>query len=315
MEPLVSVIVPAYNCGRYLAEALTSALGQGYTNQEIIVVDDGSTDDTLDVARRFGGRVRVVSQENRGPAAARNRGAREARGEFLAFLDGDDIWLPGKTCAQVAILASRRDVNIVYGGIAYWTGREDGTFPDPLELAGTGEWSEIDTAASGDLYTKLLLDSVVCIISTMVRRTVFEELQGFDENLVTGEDYDFWLRVSRSHHFTKLRRTTALYRLHAKATTRVPRPVSSEYRVLTRAIERFGTSGADGIAVDAALLKRRMAKLCFDHGYSHFRRGSSSIAWRSFVESLRYSRLSARTIGLALLSWARSLNNVEGTWR
>ena len=114
-DPLVSVVIPAYNCERYLAEALESALGQTYGRVEVLVVDDGSTDGTAAVASSFGNRVRYFHQANAGIGAARNRGAELAEGELLAFLDADDRWVVGKLALQIAALRTDSNVDMVFG--------------------------------------------------------------------------------------------------------------------------------------------------------------------------------------------------------
>ena len=121
-EPLVSCIVPTYNGEAYLAEALDSILAQTYPSLEIVIADDGSTDATLAIAARYGDRVRVAVQANGGPAAARNLGLREARGPFLAFLDQDDLWHPGKLARQMGRFAVRPDLDVSVAHVQrFWT--------------------------------------------------------------------------------------------------------------------------------------------------------------------------------------------------
>src|SRR5208283_2367398 len=103
-DPLVSVVIPTYNCGRYICETVESALGQTYSPVEIIVVDDGSTDDTRERLTTYGDRVRYIYQQNTGPAVARNRGVQDAQGDWIAFLDADDLWLPYRLELQVELL-------------------------------------------------------------------------------------------------------------------------------------------------------------------------------------------------------------------
>jgi glycosyltransferase involved in cell wall biosynthesis len=120
----VSVIIPVYNAERYLRAAIESVLTQTVLPLEIIVVDDGSTDASGTVARRFVPNVRVVTQPNEGPAAARNCGVSLARGDYLAFLDADDLWLPGKLTQQLAILQSQPTVDMVFGQVEQFVSPE-----------------------------------------------------------------------------------------------------------------------------------------------------------------------------------------------
>jgi len=129
--PLVSVIIPAFNARLHIGAALSSVLDQDYPNLEIIVVDDGSSDETSKEALRYGERVRVIRQANAGPAAARNRGVSASRGELLAFIDADDVWIAGKLVAQVRYLREHPDVGVVFGAWIRWNASEDGTFGEP----------------------------------------------------------------------------------------------------------------------------------------------------------------------------------------
>src|SRR5580704_10876157 len=116
----VSVVIPAYNCGPYIAEALDSVLGQSLAPDEIVVVDDGSTDDTPERVAAYVGRVRYVRQANERVAAARNRGIAETSGELIAFLDSDDVWHPAKLERQVAILRERPEIGAIGTRLIDW---------------------------------------------------------------------------------------------------------------------------------------------------------------------------------------------------
>jgi glycosyltransferase involved in cell wall biosynthesis len=116
-EPLVSVIIGAYNAARYLGEAIDSVLAQTHRNLELIVVDDGSTDGTGEVARSYGAPVRCIPQENGGMAAARNRAIPEARGSYLSFLDADDRFPPDKLRSQLAVFEAQPELDVVYGHV------------------------------------------------------------------------------------------------------------------------------------------------------------------------------------------------------
>ena len=186
--PSVSVIMPAYNVAPYIAEALRSALAQTHSDLEVIVVDDGSKDETASIVRevaRSDGRVHLVQQANRGLAGARNTALRAATGDFLALLDSDDVWEPEFLASQLAILESRPDVDIVTGNGWYLNGAKHGQlarpFPDPRPDP---------TLAS------ILADEWSVFIMTVFRRSVYTTVGTFDEEMRSNEDYDFWLRAA-----------------------------------------------------------------------------------------------------------------------
>lgn len=303
--PLVSVVIPAYNCANYIRESVQSVLSQDYPSIEVIVVDDGSTDGTDRVLSEMGTSIRVVRQTNGGPAKARNRGVAHANGEFIAFLDGDDVWLPGKLRTQMEYFADHPEVDICFTRFSLWHPRADKTFPAPMDFADYIPGCGIDEACSGWLYTDLLLDSVICIITVVLRKSVFEHLNGFDETLRVGEDYHFWLRSSRKFQAHKIAATFALYRLHGENTTVRPKPVNNEYAVLERVLKEFGDADTHGKRVDAAKLRERMAKLSLDHAYLHYLRGDPCVAREWFQIAMRHSGLRPKLLAYSILSGAR----------
>ena len=310
-DPLVSVIMPAYNASLYIEEAIRSVLDQDYPNIELIVIDDGSSDGTAELAESLGEQVRVIRQINGGPAAARNKGIADARGELIAFLDADDLWLPGKLLAQVAYLAEHPDVGVVYGKFVRWEGCSDGSFPSPPLLQNDQGSTTTTLVAehSGRIYRELLFDNIVHIITAMVRKSVFETVGYFDEQLRTGEDYDLWLRVSQQFQADKLNRTLAYYRMHPQSTTCVPRAENNEYQVLLRTLRKFGVEGAaNGRGVDVRL-RDRLFNLCFSHGYFHYWKGNPRVAAVAFREATRHSAFRPRAWVYWVLSSLKQLNS------
>jgi glycosyltransferase involved in cell wall biosynthesis len=172
----VSVIIPAFNAGRYVARAIESCLTQTHPPIEIIVVDDGSSDDTAEVVSRFSHRVRLIRQENGGPGAARNQGARVATGDWLGLLDADDYWFPDKLRTQLQQDVGS-DVAVIYALFDSYNGR-----PDPLEVGFTELWDYNWIGNS----------------SALVRRTAFNAVGGFHEAraLISVEDYNLWIRLA-----------------------------------------------------------------------------------------------------------------------
>jgi len=302
MTARVSVLIPAYNCAATIGEALRSVLEQqGAEALEVIVVDDGSTDGTLEALAPWQDRVRVLRQANRGPAAARNRALAAAQGEYIAFLDADDLWLPGKLAAQLEYLARHRELKVVYGRWERWL--PDGSVVPVDDYASSD--GEIHTAASGWIYTGMLLDSMIHSITAMVHREVIDAVGGFDESLRTGEDYDFWLRVTRRFRVAKLARTLARYRIHPHSATAAEQRENNEYRVLVRALQQYGDSDAEGRRVDRRQLERRLARLCFGHGYRHYWRGDARVAYESFRLALRHFDFRPRTLAYCIGAGAR----------
>jgi glycosyltransferase involved in cell wall biosynthesis len=238
-KPLVSVIVPTYNCGPFVAEALDSILSQDWQPLEVIAVDDGSTDNTLAVLRRYGDRIRVLQQPNGGPAAARNLAVRESRGEYLAFLDADDLWLPGHLRVLMSYLQAHPQTRVAYGEWLVWRAGPDGSYP-PLAVPRLADAPEVDPANSGWVYPALLVDSIIHIIAAVIHRSVYDAVGGFDASLRTGSDWDFWIRVGRSFPVVKLRRPVAAYRQNPSSVTHVVRKENNGFRLLKRIVDTYG---------------------------------------------------------------------------
>jgi len=204
----VSVVIPAFNAERTLGEAVRSVLAQVPAPLEVLVVDDGSTDGTRAVAEGFGPPVRVLTGQNAGPSAARNRGVREARGSWIAFLDADDLWERGYLAAAEEHLAAHPDTGLLCFGVRVL---EDGR---PTAHV-------IHKKTPGAVYTTegLLEGDVGTICTPLVARDVFLAAGGFDETLRGNEDCHLWLRLSRMTVLRQDPRALLLYRRHAGNTS------------------------------------------------------------------------------------------------
>ncbi|MCP5094639.1 MAG: glycosyltransferase, partial [Chloroflexi bacterium] len=208
--PSVSVIVPTYNNAHFIAETLHSLFAQTFTDVEIIVIDDGSTDDTAIVLTAFLNRIKIVLQDNAGPAAARNHGLQLAQGEFVLFLDADDLLLPNTLAEQVAILKERPFLGATHSGWQIMD--ETGHVIKTVE-----PWHD---APQLDLLTWLQWKPVR-LGATLFRRAWLEQVNGFDPTLRQAEDVDLMLRLSLAGCQIKwLPRPTMQYRHHAQSTIR-----------------------------------------------------------------------------------------------
>jgi glycosyltransferase involved in cell wall biosynthesis len=201
----ISVIIPTYNYDRFLREAIDSVLAQTRPAHEIIVVDDGSTDDTPRILAEYGDRIRVIRQENLGASAARNTGIAAARGEWVAFLDSDDLWRPRKLEYDAARIAADPDLGMVHCGAEQFdnAGKTTAVF-----LGGLEGWVAPD-------LLRLEREVIAAPGSGLtVRKTAAEEAGGYDLRLEAAEDWDFCYRVACRYRAGFIPEVLARYRLH-----------------------------------------------------------------------------------------------------
>jgi len=177
-EPLVSVIIPVYNCERYLAEAIKSVLAQTYHPIEIIVVDDGSTDGSGNVAKRFAPSLRYCFQPNSGTGAARNRGIDLAQGSFFGFLDADDVWMKDKLTLQMAAFDGNPDIDIVFGHVKQFYSPE------------LGESIRKRIHCSSEIMPAHLSSAM------LIKRDAFSRVGLFETNWQVGQDMNWYLRAT-----------------------------------------------------------------------------------------------------------------------
>ena len=276
--PLVSVVIPAYNCSKYIKETISSILNQqSEADLEIIVIDDGSTDDTADIVRAIGNPVRIISQKNAGVCAARNRGIKEAKGEFIALVDHDDYWLPNKLAVQLAVLENNPQADVVFSAFQRWLPNSGASsFCNPLDYSFNADSKDIDGDFSGWIYHQMLLDSWVLTSTALARSSVIVASGGFDETLPFSEDWDFWLRISRVSQLIKLRGATTLYRQHPQQGSRVTRPIDYRTRLLEDAARKWGLCSPDGRCIGTKQFRRQLAMYCASFGLGHLRGGRGS---------------------------------------
>jgi len=286
VKPLVSVIMPAYNCASYIGQALNSALAQDYENIEIIVINDGSTDSTPDILASYGDRITVLNQKNSGSAAARNFGLRTAKGEYLAFLDSDDYWLANKISLQVEYLQNHPDTGLVYCDWIEWRADQDGKFQMPSDI--NEDMSlEIDDKYSGWLYNLLLLDCYVHTSTVLMRKPVYLKAGEFDVKLRRGQDYDYWIRVSRITKLDKLKAVLSFYRIHGGSITRKPHGINYGIEVINKALNQWSNIGPDGTVTEMKVIRKRLALLWFGFGYEHYVNGDKQLAIKAFRSAIR----------------------------
>lgn len=279
--PLVSVITAAFNMGHYLPEAIESVLKQDYPNIELIVVNDGSTDDTCEILGKYGNdpRVKIIHQENKGQTAAKNRGFAEAKGELIAFCDADNRWLPGKLKLQVPLLMNNPGVGVVYGDIILIDGSGNRKPPTRTKRY------------SGKITARLLRDNFVTFNTTLISRELMQEMNGFDESLRMAIDYDLWLRISLDHEFLFVPEPLVEYRIwEGQMSHRTGERMDNFFQLLNKFI-----------CENPGRIAPAEARLAWAHSYTTKANWLSSIgrrreAWHLYFRALRQRPYDSRLL-------------------
>ncbi len=205
--PLISVIIPVYNGENTISETIESVLNQTISDFELIVINDGSKDSTLDIIASIQEpRLKVFSYTNAGVAASRNRGFSHASGDFIAFLDADDLWTPDKLEAQLRALQENPTAAVAYS----WTDHID----ESSQFLSSGPHATL----SGDIYANLLTGNFLSNGSNvLIRAQALAEVGGFDQSLTHAEDWDMWIRLAARYHFVAVPLPQILYRVYANS--------------------------------------------------------------------------------------------------
>jgi glycosyltransferase involved in cell wall biosynthesis len=273
-EPLVSVVIATYNMGLYLPLAVQSVLNQTYNNFEVIIIDDGSTDDTRNIVRQFlsDPRVKCFYQENKGQTVAKNRGIRESKGDYIAILDADDLWFPDKLEKQMPCFTISPAIGVVYTNVEFI----DGT--------GTSHCVSDRRYYSGKISGQLLIDNFVNLSSVVIRRECLDRVGIFDEQYSMGIDYDLWLRISVYYEFHYLNDVTFCYRgWPGQMSHNYKKRFECAIRIMNSFLERYPD------LLDKAMVNEAWAHTYVSKGKSIARVGKDKIsAFREYIRALQY---------------------------
>lgn len=236
--PKISVIIPVYNGAKTIKKTIKSVLAQTFQDFEIVIIDDGSTDQTLQVIQEINdSRIEVYSYSNAGVSHARNEGIKQARGEYISFIDADDLWTPDKLEFQYEILQNNPSAKIAYS----WTDwiDEDDRFLRPAARL----------SFEGDIYANLLIiDFMGCGSNPLIFRECLLAVGGFDSTLRGGEDWDLWIRLAARYEFVCVRSPQILYR---QTTTSVSKDISLMEKDCLRVIDK----SFQAVSIDLKYLK------------------------------------------------------------
>jgi glycosyltransferase involved in cell wall biosynthesis len=264
----VSIIIPAYNAAAFIRETIDSALAQTHPDVEVIVVDDSSTDDTPAVLASYGDRIRTHRQPNGGVSVARNTGARLATGDWVAFLDADDIWKPRKVEAQLK------------AGAAPWS------YTNRYNFGERGDFPEFQSdnivMLEGDVFEQLLLrGNFITVSSVMMRKALFEQMGGFYAQKGGCEDWDLWLRTSEHHPVSYVPEPLVGYRF-------TPGSMSRNHRAMEaarRAVVGRALSLPRGRALDWRVRRQIWAETFLTNGWDAGRAGARVDAFVDYVRA------------------------------
>ena len=304
----ISVVIPCYNAARYIGATLRSVLAQGWPNLEVIVVDDGSADASADIVARDFPSVTLIRQANAGVASARNIGIRHASGDWVAFLDADDVWLPGKLAAQWQRLSSEPETRMAYSAWQVWASEAPIPLPEDLAvLLAESDDAVLWDGPSGWIYPQLLVDCVVWTSTVLAQRSLFDEIGMFDPGLPVGEDYDLWLRASRVTPIARVARPLALYRIHPGSITKRAPAANHRSVVVERALERWGCVGPDGACARREDVQRALAASWSDYAAAHLKVGNVGEARAGGLMSTRADWHHVPGWKVLVKAWGQSL--------
>lgn len=284
----VSVVIGVYNSARWIREALDSVLAQTRPVGEVIVVDDGSTDDTPSIVASYGGKVKYLREEHRG-RPHRNRGILASHGDFIAFIDGDDYWHPQKIELQLELLLSN-ELRWAFCEVQ-WVD------------AGTGDKVRVSSAPvqDGDILEALILNNFMVASTAVVAKSVFEEVGYFNEapEVAAVEDWDLWLRIAARFPVGCVRKKLCVLRLHGDsflAALAISARVEHMEGVIERAVVRDP-------ARLGPLRNRALANVFYAAGVESFRRQLFGEARRYFLAAIRDRALQVDALGYLLLTF------------
>lgn len=288
--PLTSVIIPNYNYGRYLRQAIDSVLAQSYVRTEILVVDDGSSDESATIVRGYGDRVRWIQQHRAGVSAARNRGVQESHGDLVAFLDADDYWHPRKLERQLARWMNEPTVGFVHCGARI--------------LSEIGEVIEVQLdGQEGQIAEEMLLFqrlTVVCTGSSiLVPRAIFGDVGGFDTRLSTSADWDLCYRIAVRHRVAFVPEELIVIRRHGTN-------MHANIRVMEHDMLLAYAKAFQGASAGTLCLRRQ------SYGNLHMVLGGSFFKAGNFIDAARHI---AKSVWLTPTNGVRVLGFPTRCWR
>jgi glycosyltransferase involved in cell wall biosynthesis len=278
MSPKVSVVIPAFNTETFIAHTIQSVFDQTYLDYEIIAVDDGSTDRTVEVLRRFVPRVKVLTKANAGPASARNLAIQNSTGEYIAFLDSDDLWVADKLEVQTAFLDRHPHIGLVFSEALMFS-EEDRQRRIQSKIGFT----------ANPTFSFLLLGNYIPNSSVVIRRDCVEKVGLLNESLIGTEDHEYWMRIARSFPIAGIPKPLVYYRIREGNLLGDGRNIDKGLDLTLAAIrevEKLFPKMWQECRIERDLL---IARLYIRAGFAWRRRGDWINCMRKYMAALSYS--------------------------
>jgi len=292
-SPETSVIISTYNYASFIQRALDSVFNQTYTNYEVIVIDDGSTDNTVQILQPYmdSGKLHYIYQQNKGPERARNTGIKVARGSWIAFLDADDIWQPQKLQVFHDFIKKNPELVWVYSNMEVLN--PDGSL--------RFRWFERKKLiGEGYIFNQLILECFIITSAVMVRQSALAEMGCFREDLDFGSDYRLWLDIAKKYPIGKIDQSLTFYQRHGENFSSNNRNKFEGSFIFYK--DLYQSEGRQLALKDRLHLKRNLAEACFDLGYFEYKQGNRFQSRSPFLECLKYNPIRYH----ALLYWLAS---------
>ena len=317
--PLVSVIIPLYNSAKYIKETIESALNQKYSEIEVIIIDDGSTDRSAEIVKGLNDRrIIYIYQQNKGVSLARNKGILASRGKYIALLDHDDLWLPEKLEKQIPILDGNPEIGLVYSD-SYKINPEGGIL---------GKLFEEVKPCRGNVFPELFLGNFIPCLTAVVRKTVLDKVGVFNHHFSIAEEYDLFLRIARFFKVEYVDLPLAKYRVHSGNLSRNSSLLFREqFEILEKCLKRYPELkdilkgklyppppsspsrgeeiGRGNFEIPYNKIRRRFAKLHYSLGRTYQMQKEFSQSRKEFLKAIRLGPFNLKAEIFWLLSLLR----------
>lgn len=272
--PEVSVIIPVYNAEKFIKKTIESVLNQTYKDYEIIIIDDGSTDNSKKILDEFKDKVRYFKQANSGVSSARNMAIKEAAGKYIALLDQDDIWYPEKLEKQISFIKENPNVGMVYGDCYYIDDKDKVIY----------RVFEDQKYYQGKIFENLVIDNFVPIPTVLIKKEVLDKTGLFLENYSYAEEYELFIRIAKDYDIGCINEVLAGYRVHdTNLSKNIDKSLQEDIRVKEDALQKY----AKQIEPIKNKVKRKLAGYYYEFGRFYQKAGQSKMARQYLAKSIK----------------------------